>query len=95
MKPTLGKYYEVPNGGQPVKTLAEWKRAAVFSTLAAWKDSRADELSSAAFEELITEIIGEGSVLVEILSQVEKGRPRGSKMKKKSGILLGPTATDS
>lgn len=91
MKPKTGEYYE-PTEGQPVKTLAEWQKAELFYHLKEWKDHDAPDLPSDKFQELIEELVSSADTFVDILSQVERGRPKGSKSKGKKPTVVQPTA---
>lgn len=82
MKPEIVQCYKTVHG-QKVDTLKEWQLAGVFALLVNWKDTKGDTLDSAAFAALTNEIVEHGKELVEILSVVERGRPKGTKNKSK------------
>jgi len=90
-KPKTEQYY-VPTEGQPVKTLAEWQKAELLYHLKAWKDQDAPDLPSDKFNSLIEELVTSPDVFIDILSQVERGRPKGSKTKKPKPAVVQPTA---
>lgn len=81
MKPKITPYYETSDG-RAVKTLDEWKRAEINFCL---KNQIGDVPST-----IVDAILTQAGALVDILSQVERGRPKGSKTRNKTKLAVVP-----
>lgn len=89
MKPKQLLFYETSDG-TPVKTLDDWKRAELCSTLNGWMNEQKFTLPAESINAIVSSMIMDGGVLSLILSATERGRPNGAKDKKPRVKKMAP-----